>query len=85
MTIANAWPLSSVGVSGVEAGGLEPILDDECLRRLYVDRIIARDDRSRLTHPRVREAVMEAVGMYEELAPQLVSAVKELESQDESE
>jgi len=85
MTIANAWPLSSVGVSGVDVDDIEPILDDECLRQLYVDRIIARDDKSRLAHPRVREAVMEAVGLYEELAPQMVAAVKELQPQDESE
>lgn len=85
ITVASAWPLSSVGISGVEADGLEPILDDECLRRLYVDRIISRDDRSRLSHPRIREAVRETVGMYEALAPQMVSAVKELDEPDENE
>lgn len=85
LAIAHAWPLSSVGVSGVEVDDLEPILDNECLRRVYVDRIIARNDRSRLSHPRVREAVMEAVGMHEELAPQMVAAVREPEPQDESE
>lgn len=75
---ANAWPLSSVGINGVESGSLEPILDNACLRLLYVDRIIARKDIGRLSDSRVRDAVLEAVGLHEELAPQVIAAAKEL-------
>jgi hypothetical protein len=69
--LARAWPLSSVGVAG--AGEVDPsaFLNHPSLRQLYVDRIIERSDASRLAHPAVRAAVLEAVGAYPSLAPKL--------------
>jgi hypothetical protein len=65
------WPLSSVGVKGL--GQVDPgvILDSRSLMQLYVDRIIAREDRDRLTGDPVLTAVQRALGMYPELAPKL--------------
>jgi hypothetical protein len=60
---AAAWPLSSVGAPCcVESPKIDAIVNHPCLLGVYRDRIIARRDRSRLSHPRVREAVCEAVG-----------------------
>ncbi len=66
---AGDWPLSSVGIEGVEWGDVEPFLQDACLRTMYVDRILKEADLSRLEHPGVRDAVREAVGGFPELAP----------------
>ena len=67
------WPLSSVGVSAVSVIGPLEWLDDPCLRQLYVDRILAEGDESRLDDPRTREAVLEAVGRHPELSPKLAA------------
>ncbi len=49
--LARAWPLSSVGVSIDPTATLDlrAILDDASLRTLYLDRIIGRDDATRLS------------------------------------
>ncbi len=67
------WPLSSVGIPvEVIDGGPEPdlsaILKQPSLFQLYLDRIFAKQDRSRLYHPQVAAAAAEAVGLYPELA-----------------
>jgi hypothetical protein len=59
---AVAWPLSSVGMPGVESPRIDAIVNHPCLLGVYRDRIITRRDRSRLGDPRVQEAVCEAVG-----------------------
>jgi hypothetical protein len=74
--IGAAWPLSSVGMSRIAAGqidqnALELIMGDRALRQLYIDRIIARRDRSRLDRADVREGVRLAIGMYDALWPDL--------------
>jgi len=63
---AAAWPLSSVGLPGVTPSSIEPIVRDPCLLSIYCDRVIARNDRSRRSDPRVEDAVRQAVG--EEMA-----------------
>ncbi|HET6883545.1 MAG TPA: hypothetical protein VFI31_25560 [Pirellulales bacterium] len=70
-----AWPLSSVGIPQIAANQLDPkaveiIMGDACLRQLYVDRIIARRDATRLEHFAVQAAVLEAIGLYDELWPE---------------
>ena len=52
-----------------------PWARDPCLLGLYVDRVIARGDASRLSNPQVREAVQQAVGLFPELAPKMAAAV----------
>jgi hypothetical protein len=47
---------------------------------MYVDRIIARGDRSRLRNAEVRQAVAAAIGLHEELAPEISSALRTQEN-----
>ena len=87
---AEDWPLSSVGMPEATRENLpanpkriDAILEDPSLSALYVDRIMARDDRSRLGDPRVRELVLGAIGLHEELAPDLFAAANALNSETE--
>jgi hypothetical protein len=72
---AAQWPLSSVGMTDVEPMQIEPIVENECLLSLYVDRIIARNDTKRLADPRVRESARAAVGIFPEIAPKMADAI----------
>jgi hypothetical protein len=65
--MAAMWPLSSVGVKEIEAVDPEPILVHRGLRQLYIDRILQKRDRSRLSDPRVRSAALVAIGEHPEL------------------
>jgi len=66
--LARQWPLSSVGVSSLKELDVSPFINDPCLRRLYADHIIERNDASRLSDPRAAEAVREALGGHWESA-----------------
>jgi len=68
------WPLSSVGMAGIGPVRIDTWAMDRCLLGLYVDRVIARGDESRLGERRVQEAVQQAVGLFPDLAPKLASA-----------
>jgi hypothetical protein len=70
------WPLSSVGVVGVQNVDIRPLVTSSSLLGLYVDRIIARGDSARLTtNEQVRAAVQTALGLYPCLAPKLSAAI----------
>lgn len=69
LSLAAAWPLSSVGVKGLPAADPGAFINDQALRRVYADRIIERADVSRLQHPGARQAVREALGAFVDLAP----------------
>ncbi|MFM9966372.1 MAG: hypothetical protein ACKV2Q_34785 [Planctomycetaceae bacterium] len=73
---AAAWPLSSVGITAVGDVEVSGLMGDDCLRLVYVDRIISRRDVSRLNDSRVRDAVREAIGAFPELAPEMVEGCK---------
>jgi hypothetical protein len=75
LKLAHEWPLSSVGIANIGDIDIAAFIDDPCLRQLYVDRIIQRNDVSRLTDPRVSDVVREALGAYPELAPTIAKAV----------
>ena len=81
---AGDWPLSSVGIKGVEGIEVEPFIDDPCLRLMYVDRIIAQLDVSRLNDDRVRDAVREAIGAFPELVPDLRPHLQPVQSMETS-
>jgi hypothetical protein len=68
------WPLSSVGMAGVGTVRIDDWATDQCLLKLYADRVIARGDESRLHDQRVREAVRQAIGLFPELATKIASA-----------
>lgn len=72
---ASVWPLSSVGIADVVPGPMEPILGNSCLLTLYVDRIVASGDLSRLLDERTADAVRVALGGFRELAPVVYDAV----------
>jgi hypothetical protein len=78
---AEAWPLSSLGMpekpdkkAPTDPKLIDPILAHASLRTLYVDRIIARNDLSRLSDRRVAELVTAAIGLHHELAPEMAEA-----------
>lgn len=75
--LAARWPLSSVGIADLPALDVEGFINDRCLLTLYVDRIVERRDRSRLTDSRVRSALREACGMYTEWIPELAAVLAE--------
>ena len=65
---ANDWPLSSVGYAGARPRSVAELLAQPALRTLYVDRIFARQDASRLSDPAVREYMRQVLGAFPELA-----------------
>jgi hypothetical protein len=69
--IATDWPLSSVGIPGLEISQIESFFEHPTLRRLYADRIIAAEDTSRLNDPRVAAILRADLGIHHELAPAL--------------
>jgi hypothetical protein len=73
--LAAAWPLSSVGMPSDGNVSLQGIVDDRCLLALYVDRVIAAQDTGRLQDERVRQAVRAALGIHDQLAPQIAAAL----------
>ncbi len=79
--LGRQWPLSSVGMP--ELGRVDPsaFMTNASLRTLYVDRILERRDTSRLDHPEVRAAVQAAVGLHDELAPEIISALEKKEGE----
>ena len=68
--LAAPWPLSSVGIDGVPAESL-PFWDSACLRRIYIDRVIAHEDLSRMENPAVAAGARSALGAYPELSPRV--------------
>jgi len=73
--LGNRWPLSSVGMEECGEGPVDTFVDDPCLLRLYVDRIIARKDLGRLADPCVRAEAVRVLGGFPELAPEIADAV----------
>jgi hypothetical protein len=73
--LAREWPLSSVGIPEVGEVDVSGFIRHPGLRRLYADRIIERNDRSRLGDAAVVAAVREAIGAYPGLAPSIWAAL----------
>jgi len=68
-SIATAWPLSSVGVGGLEPVKLDSFVGHPALRRLYADRVISQADTSRLGDGRMDDLLRADFGLHRELAP----------------
>lgn len=68
--VARPWPLSSIGMKTCEPKELPDAFQDPSLWKMYIDRVIARNDHSRLTIPSVRDAVNAAIGPFPQLAPE---------------
>ena len=70
--LAGDWPLSSVGIESVSVSqGRYAFLDVPCLRRLYVDRVLAAEDVARLEHDGVARAARASLGAWPELRPKV--------------
>jgi hypothetical protein len=67
--IAAAWPLSSVGIAGLENLHLDSFIGHPALRRLYADRILASGDLSRVGDARLDDLLRADLGLHRELAP----------------
>jgi len=78
-SIAECWPLSSIGINAIHCAASESIIHHRGLLQLYVDRVIVSSDLSRLHDPIVRHHVRLAIGIHEELAPKLMAAIHGLE------
>jgi hypothetical protein len=65
---AGDWPLSSVGmpIDPEAAPTTQYLMSDDTLKKVYADRILARQDRNHLRDDGVRTAVREWIGYYPE-------------------
>jgi hypothetical protein len=82
---AQKWPLSSVGMRGVEGVSIDGFADSPGLMRLYADRVIATGDTSRLNDPRACQAVSTALGMHEALCGRVAAALGSCQSKETTE
>jgi hypothetical protein len=76
--LGTEWPLSSVGIAGIENADTTPFADDPSLMTLYVDRIMAANDHSRITEGPVRLQIGRAIGAHRELYPELSAHFTEI-------
>lgn len=79
---AGQWPLSSVGLQHVQPQTLQPVVSHPGLRRLYVDRILQRNDYSRLNEPQVVSEIRTVLGAHHELAPKMLQQLESASSED---
>jgi hypothetical protein len=80
--LAGRWPMSSVGVAGVDQIDGRVMIEDPCLSRIYVDRVMVRKDLARLGDRTVRCLVEESLGMYPELASDVAEEIERLNEQE---
>jgi hypothetical protein len=75
--IAADWPLSSVGIEGLENLQIDSFVEHSALRRLYADRIVAAGDKSRLGDARLDDLLRADLGIHRELAPTIAAQLFE--------
>lgn len=75
--LAAHWPLSSVGIQGLENLQMDSFIEHAGLRRLYADRIISAGDKSRLGDARLDDLLRADLGIHRELAPAIASQLFE--------
>jgi hypothetical protein len=71
--VAADWPLSSVGIPGLENLQLGSFIGHAALSRIYADRIIAAGDITRLGDPQVDDLLRADLGFHRELAPAIAN------------
>lgn len=75
--LARSWPLSSVGADRIGPVDSSGFINNAALRQIYVDRIIASQDVTRLAEVRVAAAVSDAIGLHgQALCPAIADALK---------
>ncbi len=70
--LGSEWPLSSVGISGIDCPPRLVFWENHSLRTLYVDRVLETGDVTRLEDPQVARATRAALGAYPELEPKIM-------------
>jgi hypothetical protein len=75
LTLGRSWPLSSVGIEGIGAVDATRLRAQPGVWQLYIDRIVATSDVTRLNDEAVRIAVGAALGAFPELAPGVAAAL----------
>lgn len=69
---AAAWPLSSVGTENLPTlAPLSSFIAHPSLKQLYVDRILAAEDKPRADDPVVLSAIKTSIGAHSQLCPWL--------------
>lgn len=71
--IATEWPLSSVGIPGLEKLNPGSFIVHPGLRRLYADRIFTTEDTSRLGDSRIDSQLRSDLGEHRDLAPAIAA------------
>ncbi|OQP65945.1 hypothetical protein A3860_15255 [Niastella vici] len=64
---ATEWPFSSVGMKVEGIMNMDAIMNNACLRRAYIDRIIEARDSRRCNNVQVNEYIKEALGDHGQL------------------
>lgn len=80
--IATNWPLSSVGIPGLEKLQIDSFVSHDGLRRLYADRILTAGDTSRLGDTRLDDTLRVDLGIHRQLVP--VISAKLFEKADDT-
>jgi hypothetical protein len=80
LDLAGRWPLSSVGISGVQPAlrALEAIAGHPALATLYADRVLLSSDVSRLGSTWLDARIRDAAGAYPDLLPPDIRAALEI-------
>jgi hypothetical protein len=69
--LGREWPLSSVGMPGLQVSTEPEFLVLPFLRALYLDRILDQDDAERVNGPAIEAGVRAALGAYPEMRPRI--------------
>lgn len=75
--IAAEWPLSSVGIAGLERPCVDAFIGHPALRRVYADRIPAAADTSRIGDTQIDNLLRADIGIHRDLAPGIASKLFE--------
>lgn len=76
LALGRVWPLSSVGIAGIGEVDVTPLTQNSAVWQLYLDRVLAAADASRLADERVRRGVQAAAGAFPELAGKLATQLQ---------
>ena len=78
MNLLEPWPLSSVGISVENSKhSIDIVLQDNCLQKIYVDRILITKDTARAESQPLQSLIENAVGAYPQLAPAMIGLLAE--------
>ncbi len=76
--LANAWPLSAVGIDLLSPGEIGSFIHHPSLRQLYLDRIIERKALTLAREPHIAELIRASYGAFPELCPEIAETVTPL-------